>query len=197
MKTCQSGKGDKRWGLHLSTAVSQWGRTEGLRMMADRAIEGQREEDNLRTSGHSGTEATSSSDKCVRTHKHFFFLFPLLTQCCSVFFVKWLISLCLVQHLSFPTFPRTTCTITQQTCLDISSHCLYVGANCNGDSRGDNDSNSQSSLVGQKLNCCLNLLLKCLISVLYHGPARPLPVRNYLLFLHRGMLHWKSVKGGG
>lgn len=28
-------KGDKRWGLHISTAVSQWGRTEGRRMMDD------------------------------------------------------------------------------------------------------------------------------------------------------------------
>ncbi len=33
-------KEDKRWGLHISTAVSQWGRAEGRGMMDDREMKG-------------------------------------------------------------------------------------------------------------------------------------------------------------
>lgn len=31
---------DKRWGLHVSTAVSQWSRTEGRRMMDGSEMKG-------------------------------------------------------------------------------------------------------------------------------------------------------------
>lgn len=37
----------------VSTAVSQWGRTEGPKMMDDGEMRGERERDNLRTSGMS------------------------------------------------------------------------------------------------------------------------------------------------
>lgn len=40
-------------GLVVSTAVSQWGRTEGPKMMDDGEMKGERERDNLRTSGMS------------------------------------------------------------------------------------------------------------------------------------------------
>lgn len=37
---------DKKWGLHISTAVRQWDRTEGPRMMDDGEMKGKRDENN-------------------------------------------------------------------------------------------------------------------------------------------------------
>lgn len=49
-----------KWGLHISTAVSQWDRTEGSGMMDDGEMRGQRgKNNNLGTSGRFNTDMVS------------------------------------------------------------------------------------------------------------------------------------------